>query len=215
MNGAMAARLENQYGQRIGAKGHRTRQRLIDETIALLESRGLRDLTVAEVARNAETSPATFYVYFEGVPEVLLAALEQAGGWADELVALLDQPWPDAEARANVARLVDLYCAAWGRYRTVFRVRNLASEEGDARFFEARTTAVVQILDLLAAKVRAAQQAGREPSNLHPNSVAGAVLMLLERLAAVGPVSPTKGGVTFAALREAASHMVAHALGVE
>jgi len=211
----MAARLENQYGQRIGAKGHRTRQRLIDETVALLESRGLRELTVAEVARNAEMSPATFYVYFEGVPEVLLAALGQARDWAEDLVALLSEPWPDDLARSKVAELVDRYCECWSRYRTIFRVRNLASEESDVRFLEARQVAVAKVLDLLAAKVAAAQHAGREPSNLHPNSVAGAILMLLERLAAVGPTSPTKGGVTFAALREAASYMVAHALGAD
>ena len=62
----------NQIGQKIGAKGERTRQRLIDVTVELLETHGMRDLTVAEIARVAETSSATFYVYFDNVQAVVL-----------------------------------------------------------------------------------------------------------------------------------------------
>ena len=41
----------NQYGQKIGSKGERTRQLLIDTTVELLESHGLRDVSVVDVAR--------------------------------------------------------------------------------------------------------------------------------------------------------------------
>ena len=81
----------NQNGQRIGAKGQRTRQRLIDVTVDLLRTHGLRDLTVAEVARVAETSPATFYVYFDGVPEVVLSALENSSQTSPRLLELVDE----------------------------------------------------------------------------------------------------------------------------
>nr|WP_260582911.1 TetR/AcrR family transcriptional regulator [Sphingopyxis sp. PET50] len=65
-------------GRKLGAKGQRTRQQLIEATVALLETHGLRDVSVVDVARAAQTSPATFYVYFKGVPEAVLAALEHA-----------------------------------------------------------------------------------------------------------------------------------------
>jgi hypothetical protein len=65
---ARAARY-NHYGQKIGSKGERTRQTLIDVTVDLLETHGLRDVSVADVARVAKTSPATFYVYFRGCPK--------------------------------------------------------------------------------------------------------------------------------------------------
>jgi hypothetical protein len=43
--GEIATRqLVNQVGQTIGTKGLRTRQRLIDVTVELLETHGLRDL---------------------------------------------------------------------------------------------------------------------------------------------------------------------------
>ena len=79
----------NHYGQKIGSKGERTRRALIDKTVDLLESHGLRDVSVADVARAAKTSPATFYVYFRGVPEVVLAALEAASQTSPEIEALI------------------------------------------------------------------------------------------------------------------------------
>src|SRR3546814_7076111 len=56
-------------GRKLGAKGRRTRQQLIDATVALLETHGLRDVSVVDVARAVQTSPGTFYVYFKGRSE--------------------------------------------------------------------------------------------------------------------------------------------------
>lgn len=203
----------NQNGQRLGAKGRRTRQRLIDVTIDLLETRGLRDLTVAEVARTAETSAATFYVYFEGVPEVVLAALEHADLNQPELMDLLDKDWCDDRGLGLAREFVQLYCDIWGSFRTVFRVRNLAAEEGDARFLEARYRSAAPILAALSKRVEAAQRLGKVTGSLHPLSTAGAIMTLLERLAAVGPTTRREGGLSFDALIDSSAHMIAHVLG--
>lgn len=203
----------NQNGQRLGAKGRRTRQRLIDVTIDLLESHGLRDLTVAEVARTAETSAATFYVYFEGVTEVVLAALEHADLNQPELMALLDEDLCGERGLKLTRDFVVLYCEIWASHRTVFRVRNLAAEEGDSRFVAARLRLAEPILKALAARVDAAQRAGRVTGELHALSTAAAIVTLLERLAAVGPTTPPENGLTFAGLIDSSSHMIAHVLG--
>ena len=134
----------NQIGQKIGAKGERTRQRLIDITVGLLETRGMRDLTVAEIARVAETSPATFYVYFDSVQAVVLGALERAPHSNDELVALIERPWD--RGVADALAFVTLYTDLWNRHGTIFRVRNMAAEEGDERFLAARGGASVPML---------------------------------------------------------------------
>jgi AcrR family transcriptional regulator len=203
----------NQNGQRLGTKGRRTRQRLIDVTVALLETHGLRDLTVAEVARTAETSPATFYVYFEGVPEVVLAALETAEQSNPELMNLLKRDWCSPDGLAIAREFVRAYCNAWTVHRTVFRVRNLAAEEGDQRFLEARHRAAQPILAALMEPIKRAQDAGRVSKDLHTLSAAAAILTLLERLAAVTPLAQTDSGLTSASLIDASAHMIAHILG--
>src|SRR3546814_9673722 len=125
-------------GRKLGAKGQRTRQQLIDVTVALLETHGLRDVSVVDVARAAQTSPATFYVYFKGVPEVVLAALEGASQTSPELEAIIARDWLVPGADEAAAAFVECYTDLWNRNRTIFVVRNLAAEEGDVRFYEAR-----------------------------------------------------------------------------
>ena len=203
----------NQNGQRLGAKGRRTRQRLIEVTIALLETRGLRDLTVAEVARTAETSPATFYVYFEGVPEVVLAALDNCEQSSPALLALLEEDWC-GDAGLDLSRqFVRLYCEIWHSHRTVFRVRNLAAEEGDPRFLAARLGSAEPILKALSRPIERAQRVGKVAPELHAQSTAAAILTLLERLAAVGRMNRGENGVNFETLIESSAHMIAHVLG--
>jgi AcrR family transcriptional regulator len=213
MTAEPAETMLNQIGQKIGAKGLRTRQKLMSVTVDLLETHGLRDLTVAEIARVAETSPATFYVYFEGVPELLLAALEQTTQSAPELMAMLERDWAGPDGYRTARDFVELYCAHWREFSTVFRCRNLASEEGDERFQAARRTSVVPLIDALSARIASAQAAGRVPHHLQPRASAGAVLTLLERLAAVGPTTPEQPGMSLKTLKESAAHMVANMLG--
>lgn len=207
-----AERLINQNGQRIGAKGQRTRQRLIEVTVELLETHGLRDLTVAEVARVAQTSPATFYVYFDGVPDVVLAALETASQTSPEMLDLIAQDWVGHDGLAKAREFVGLYCKLWSANGTVFRVRNLAAEEGDPRFMEARRHAVRSLLALLADSVDAAKAAGRVAAALDGQANAAAILILLERLAAVLPLM-TGESPSHDLIQDSAADMIAHALG--
>lgn len=203
----------NHYGQKIGSKGERTRRALIDKTVDLLESHGLRDVSVADVARAAKTSPATFYVYFRGVPEVVLAALESAEQTSPEIEALFAQEWQGDGAARLARQFVDSYCAMWNRHRTIFRVRNMAAEEGDDRFYRARMNAAVPIMALLAQQVERAQAAGRVPAELKPRACGGTVLMMLERLAAIGPITEEHDDISYDTLRAAAAHSVALMLG--
>lgn len=207
----------NQNGQKIGSKGQRTRRLLIDTTVSLLESHGLRDLSVMDVARAADTSPATFYVYFRGVPEVVLAALDDARQTSPELEEALTQDWLAPGAAARALDVVIAYTELWNRHRTVFRVRNLAAEEGDARFYAARTDASRPMMAALTRQIARAQAAGRVPVALSAAACAGTILMMLERLAAVGPArvegDDEREGVSYPELRAAAAHTLATMLG--
>ncbi|MEP7351547.1 MAG: TetR family transcriptional regulator [Sphingorhabdus sp.] len=203
----------NHYGQKIGSKGERTRLVLIETTIELLESHGLRDVSVADVARAAQTSPATFYVYFRGVPEVVLAALEGASQTSPEIEQFFATPWHEAVSIQNACSFVDTYCALWNQHRTIFRVRNMAAEEGDERFYRSRMDAAVPIMALLTSQIEQAQSAGLVPADLKPRSCAGTILMMLERLAAIGPITDERDDISYDTLRAAAAHSVAMMLG--
>lgn len=199
--------------RKLGAKGQRTRQQLIDATVDLLETHGLRDVSVVDVARAAQTSPATFYVYFKGVPEVVLAALEGASQNSPELEAVIARDWMGPGAAEAARAFVECYTELWNRNRTIFVVRNLAAEEGDARFYEARMTQARPMMDAISQQVERAQAAGRTPAHLSPRSCAGTVLMILERLSAIGPMSSHSDGVGYADLKAAAAHGIAMMLG--
>ena len=178
----------NQKGQKIGTKGERTRRKLIQETLGLVESVGLRDVTVAEVAKQAGTSTATFYIYFEGVPEVVLAALEGAEQVTPEMMAMLDKDFSGAAGFARACRFVDAYARQWQKHGTVFRVRNLAAEEGDSRFLNARLSVAIPLMDALESKITCVRQPATGGPAIEPRAIAGAILIMLERLGAVGPV---------------------------
>ncbi len=200
-------------GRKLGAKGQRTRQQLIDATVALLETHGLRDVSVVDVARAARTSPATFYVYFKGVPEVVLAALEKADLTSPELETIVNRDWLAPGAAEAARAFVECYTALWNRHRTIYIVRNLAAEEGDMRFYHARLTQAKPMMDALSKQVERAQAAGRIPPHLSPRSCAGTLLMMLERLSAIGPMSAHSEWVGFADLKAAAAHNFAMMLG--
>jgi hypothetical protein len=108
---------------------------------------------------------------------------------------------------------VERYCAYWWGYRIIFRCRNLAAEEGDARFLAARRSAVAPLMEALSERIKIAQQAGKLPAHLRPRASAGAILTLIERLAAVGPTTPVQPGIDFNALKDSAAFMIANMMG--
>ena len=124
-----------------GRRGRATRRRLLDAAAGLLETNTYRDLKVVDIARVAGTSPATFYQYFSDVEEAVLALAEEveveAGGALAELV--VDRAWSGDEGWATSLALADGFVRTWERYRSVLRVIDLATDEGDQRFRGVRT----------------------------------------------------------------------------
>ena len=177
-------RTVDQSGRRLGPRALNTRQRLLDATVALLNERSVRDISVVEIARKANTSPATFYQYFRDVGEATLRLAEQAAEEMPAVVQLIDESWRGQKgldtARAIVAAFVD----HWDAYRSVLLVRNLAADEGDRRFQKVRRQALSPVIVHLARKVEESQQQGRIPAEVHPSAAAAAMASILERLAA-------------------------------
>jgi len=167
-------------GRSLGRRGALTRRRLLDATGELLETRGLRDLRVVEIARAVGTSPATFYQYFRAVEDAVLVLAEEAAEDLGSVIARLDEPWSDASSR----RMVDAFIDSWSQHRAVLRTRNLAAQEGDQRFRAVRLASLRPITEALAAKITEAQRAGRVDASMSPIAAASAMVAMTERVAA-------------------------------
>ena len=66
------AELRAADGRVPGRRGRATRTRLLECTSDMLATTSFRELKVIDIAREANTSPATFYQYFADVEQFLL-----------------------------------------------------------------------------------------------------------------------------------------------
>jgi AcrR family transcriptional regulator len=189
----------------MGRKGSETRQRLMDATVELLERRSLRDVSVSEIATLAGTSSSSFYIYFEDVPAAALAAASGIEQYTPEMGRLLEQRWTRADAQRNAVALLDSYVGFASRHHAILRVRNLAADEGDRRFHEARSQGVRRVHNLLEARIAAAR------NGLDPSAGASAVLALMERIAAIARL-PLRRHHSRKSIIEAAAFLIAGAL---
>jgi AcrR family transcriptional regulator len=123
-----------------GRRGLATRQRLLECTAEMLQSTSYRDLKVIDIAREAGTSPATFYQYFPDVEAAILVLAEQMAKDGHRLSTLIrENSWKGKAGLDTATQLCDAFLAFWDEYRSILRVMDLATEEGDRRFHQIRT----------------------------------------------------------------------------
>lgn len=151
----------NKSGQLLGQKGHRTRTRIISATLSLIEaSQGLAP-SAAAVARAAEISSPTFYLYFADVGEAILAAVEQVGDELDPVIALLKPDWPADALFARARAFVEAYFEYWEAHASALRVRNRLADQGDQRFVILRVNSVSRLSGAIAGKLVVPEPVGR------------------------------------------------------
>lgn len=172
-----------QTGRKLGPRALQTRDRLLAATERLLEERSVLDLTVAEIARSARTSPATFYHYFGDVEEAVLLLAEQAAEELPRVIELLESPWRGRRGLERAREVAHAFIEHWDRHHAVLLVRNHAADRGDPRFQRVRRQALAPLLDQFAHRIRDAQAQGRS-AELHAYVAAAGLVALLEGLAA-------------------------------
>lgn len=203
---------QNQLGQVMGAKGAKTRRRLLDATEELLKTTSLRDLRVTQIVRAAKTSAATFYVYFNDVSEAVLALIGELTQSPPSIMSLVTDPWEESQGYERCQAFVAAYVDNWRANASLFRVRNMASDEGDQRFSQVRINSIAPLIQALSARIEAHRAAGRLPADLHPTAAAGALLAMIERLAVV-PLVAVRAGVTRRTLMESAAFFATLLMG--
>lgn len=176
-------RLPATDGRVPGRRGRATRQRLLECTAELLETTPWRSIKVIDIARQAGTSPATFYQYFENVEQAILVLAEELVAGAGELAALVEGDWSDDGGWGTARGVVQGFMDYWEANRPVFRVVELATEEGDLRFRGLRVRALNAVTVTLA-KVIATGPGDESPAGADAMAVAATVISMLAHVAA-------------------------------
>jgi AcrR family transcriptional regulator len=174
----------DQSGRELGPRALSTRRRLLESTVALLESSSVRDLSVVEIARRAGTSPATFYQYFKDVSDATLCLAQEAAAEMPLVVEAIEGSWRGQKGMDTAREIADAFVRHWDTYRAVLLVRNLAADEGERSFQKVRRDALRPVLEALAKKIEESQPGAVASGAAHPVAAAAAVAAILERLAA-------------------------------
>jgi AcrR family transcriptional regulator len=168
-----------------GRRGRATRQRLLECTREMLTTTSYRDVKVIDIAREAGTSPATFYQYFADVEAAILVLAEEMAQQGQHLTAIITRAsWKGRGAYDTALALVDEFLDFWDVHRPVLRVMDLATDEGDRRFQKIRVRLLNDITTALAEVARAAKADGRLPAGLDPMASAGILVAMLAHTAA-------------------------------
>ena len=195
-------------GRALGPKGQGTRQRLLEVLRGQLEKGGTRSLRVTRIAREAGTSPATFYQYFDDV-EMALRELALSTPEPEGALAVLAEPWTREQAPELARRLASAYLDHWDQHGSVLAVRNAAAESGDRALAEARERSLSGQVAALEARLGE----GRESDPRADSRALAAVIgSMLERTAASAG-SLAERGVSRGALVDACAHVLLRVLG--
>jgi AcrR family transcriptional regulator len=204
----------NKHGQALGRKGNSTRQRLMDATRELLTSHSPLELTAVSVAKEAGTSSATFYIYFNDVRDVIYHLSLVAGDEMREVHRILEEPWnPEQIEFDHALRAVKAFIAIWDRHRDILRFRNLEADRGDKSFYELRLDSARPIITRLAERILEGYGPGAELTRGDALSDATVLFCAMEGLVATDPIHAREAHMSIDRLARAMARMIAKSIG--
>jgi AcrR family transcriptional regulator len=167
-----------------GRRGRATRERLLDATAAMLETTSWRDLKVVDIAREAGTSPATFYQYFPEVETAIQVLAERAADEGHVLAEdVLDGRWSGRSGFERATALVDAFLGFWDDHTALIRLIDLHIAEGDPRFREIRNHLLGPVTEALGDLIGKLKADGRHPAEVQPVAHAAALVSMLAHVA--------------------------------
>lgn len=167
-----------------GRRGAATRERLLAALAELLATESFRGITVTEVARVAQTSPATYYQYFLDVESAVLALAEVVAEDAARLSApLRGRKWRGLEGWQSALAVVDAFLEFWRDHQPVLRATDLLAGEGDERARAVRVRLLDGAIRELTAVIRDARSAADPRAAADPAATAAVLVSMLSRVA--------------------------------
>jgi AcrR family transcriptional regulator len=132
---------------RVGARGQRTQQRIVDAALRVFGEDGYHQCGVARITELAGCSRASFYQYFAGKEDVFRHLSGQVARQLSASTEALGLVTPDAAGWRSLRSWVTRYAEVYERYAPVFAVFQTAAESdaavaaGSARTGERHTAA--------------------------------------------------------------------------
>ena len=153
-------------GQLLGAKGTRTRRKIMDATRALLAERSFADVRISDVARVAEIAQPNFYTYFASVEDVVRALAGEVS--LDPLARLLEPDWSTSEGLALARQFVEEAFVLWKTHQPVMALSWFFADKRHRDFPQLRINQVRSLYKGFESQIRRAQQARRIDPALQP-----------------------------------------------
>lgn len=185
-----------------------TRQRLLECTADMVQRNAYRDVKVVDIAREAGTSPATFYQYFPDVESAVLALAENLADEGRQFATIISSTsWRGSEGFDAANELAGAYLRFWEQHRPLLKVIDLAASEGDARFGSIITSFLADTAQALRDAIARMQHEGRHPDAMDPAAMSGVVVSMLANVA--GHRRGLEGwGVSTDALQDAMARII-------
>lgn len=154
--------------QQLGAKGQRTRQRIMQATAELLRDRAFGDIKITEVARMAGVTQPNFYTYFKGIEEVVLALAEAFLHEPERLDAYFEQDWGGPSGLDAARQLVKSAIQVVERNRPLLGFVTFLADKNYGEFQEMRARLWRRLYKAFENEVRKAQATGRVSKAVQP-----------------------------------------------
>ena len=117
---------------RVGARGQRTQQRIVDAALRVFGEEGYHQCGVARITELAGCSRASFYQYFSGKEDVFRHLTGQVARQLSASTEALGLVTADAEGWRSIRGWVARYADVFERYQPVFVVFQTAAESDAA-----------------------------------------------------------------------------------
>lgn len=162
----------------IGAKGQRTRARILEEAERLMLEKGYDATTIGDIADACGIRRASFYTYFTSKQDVLMAIGHDAEEAGLRAAALLGKLTPAASVH-EIAQWVEEYLAFWDQHGSfVYAAYQAAYSNPELREWSLNANmAGVRVLKASLRKLHG----GKMPAGVDPLVQALALQSLLER----------------------------------
>ncbi len=175
---------KNKLGHKIGARGGRTRQAILDATRRLLNERHYGEIRVADLASAADVSPSNLYTFFKTVDEPVLALCEAAADDFQGLANHFQADWPGDRAFAIARAFILDVMAIWRAHGQVLRVEHMLADNGETAFVESRVRRLRRLHLAIERRVAQAHAAGLHPRDYNPRLASYQIASIAESTAA-------------------------------
>jgi AcrR family transcriptional regulator len=143
----------------VGARGQRTRQRILDAALQLFGDEGFHQCSIGRISERASCSRVSFYQYFSGKHDVFSSLAGQVARQISASTEAIDPLTPEADGWDGLRAWVGRYADIHERYGPIFQALPAALEDDDGL-----TTAVVRLRDESVARIRSKLSTSDLPS---------------------------------------------------